>query len=92
MADYTGEIFSLKGAYLQTRPRRSQGPGIYIGAIGKRNREMAGRIADGWFPMATETPETLSRKLLDVREGSGEIGPGHGGVRCTGHDLHGHLG
>ena len=73
-ADYTGEIFSLKGAYLQTRPLQSPGPRIYIGAIGKRNRELAGQAADGWFPMATETPETLSRKLTDVRTGAARSG------------------
>jgi alkanesulfonate monooxygenase SsuD/methylene tetrahydromethanopterin reductase-like flavin-dependent oxidoreductase (luciferase family) len=73
-ADYAGEIFSLKGAYLQTRPLQKPGPGIYIGAIGKRNRELAGQSADGWFPMATETPGTLSRKLLDVRNGASRSG------------------
>ena len=73
-ADYTGEIFSLKGAYLQTRPLQKPHPPIYIGAIGKRNRELAGQTADGWFPMATETPETLSKKFLDVKNGASRAG------------------
>src|SRR5580693_4362194 len=73
-AKYAGEIFSLRGAYLQTRPLQRPHPPIYIGAIGKRNREMAGQIADGWFPMATGTPETLSRKFLDVKNGASRSG------------------
>ncbi|MDA4136484.1 MAG: LLM class flavin-dependent oxidoreductase [Thaumarchaeota archaeon] len=73
-ADYTGEFFSLSGAYLQTLPYQKPRPKIYIGAIGKRTRELAGEQADGWLPMATETPESLKEKFQAIRAGASKAG------------------
>jgi alkanesulfonate monooxygenase SsuD/methylene tetrahydromethanopterin reductase-like flavin-dependent oxidoreductase (luciferase family) len=73
-ADYSGEFFSLRGAYLQTRPLRRPGPRVYVGAVGKRTRELTGETADGWLPMPTETPESLREKLRDVEVGAARAG------------------
>ncbi len=73
-ANYSGEFFSLHGGYLQTRPVQKPRPPLYIGAIGKKTRALAGELADGWVPMASETPETLKEQLQDVESGAGKSG------------------
>lgn len=44
--DYSGEIFKLSGFRLYTKARQSEQE-VYIGAIGEKNLEMAGAIAQG---------------------------------------------
>jgi alkanesulfonate monooxygenase SsuD/methylene tetrahydromethanopterin reductase-like flavin-dependent oxidoreductase (luciferase family) len=73
-ANYSGEFFSLHGAYLQTRPFQKPMPPVYIGAIGPKTRELAGELAEGWTPMASETPDTLREQLEDVKAGAGRSG------------------
>jgi alkanesulfonate monooxygenase SsuD/methylene tetrahydromethanopterin reductase-like flavin-dependent oxidoreductase (luciferase family) len=73
-ADYIGDFFSLTGAYLQIRPLQKPRPKVYIGAIGKKTRILCGELADGYLPMATETPESLRGKILDVKEGASKVG------------------
>jgi len=69
-ADYNGEIFSLRNAYLQIRPFQSPHPPIYIGAAGPKTRELAGAVANGWAPVAVESPSTLARHITDVARGA----------------------
>jgi alkanesulfonate monooxygenase SsuD/methylene tetrahydromethanopterin reductase-like flavin-dependent oxidoreductase (luciferase family) len=69
-ANYIGEIFSLKNAYLQIRPVQTPYPPVYIGAAGPKTRELAGAIAEGWVPVAVESPSTLAKHMLDIERGA----------------------
>jgi alkanesulfonate monooxygenase SsuD/methylene tetrahydromethanopterin reductase-like flavin-dependent oxidoreductase (luciferase family) len=69
-ANYIGEIFSLKNAYLQIRPVQTPHPPVYIGAAGPKTRELAGAIAEGWVPVAVESPSTLAKHMLDIERGA----------------------
>ncbi|AGK62110.1 Coenzyme F420-dependent N5,N10-methylene tetrahydromethanopterin reductase-related flavin-dependent oxidoreductase [Archaeoglobus sulfaticallidus PM70-1] len=61
--DYDGEFFKLRGAYLQIRPKRYIP--IYIGANGRKTRELTGEIADGWIPIC-ESPKTYKKNAEEV--------------------------
>ncbi len=69
-ANYDGEIFSLKNAYLQIMPIQSPHPPVYVGAAGPKTRELTGAIAEGWVPVAVESPTTLAKHILDIERGA----------------------
>lgn len=46
--DYDGETFRLKGFRLRFKPRRRAVP-IYVAALGPKNLELTGELADGWL-------------------------------------------
>lgn len=70
-ADYEGEIFRLRRAYLQIKSFTSKPPPIYIGAVGKKTRELVGAKAEGWIPVI-ESTSSLGLHLEDVKRGLGE--------------------
>jgi phthiodiolone/phenolphthiodiolone dimycocerosates ketoreductase len=49
--DFDGRWFPLRGAVLGLGPYEGTFPEIWIGAIGPRMCELAGRYGDGWLPM-----------------------------------------
>ena len=65
--NYEGEFFRLRNAFLQIRPKRKIP--FYIGANGRRSRNITGLLADGWIPLA-ESPRTYAKNLEDVKEGA----------------------
>ncbi len=69
-ANYDGEIFRLRNAFLQIRPVQYPHPPIYIGAAGPKTRELVGEIADGWAPVAVESPTTLAKHIADIEKGA----------------------
>lgn len=62
---------------LGTRPRRKDVP-VYLAAVGPRNVELAGEIADGWLSVFFQ-PETVAEHLPLLRAGRSK----------SGHDLTG---
>jgi len=64
---YEGEAFRLKDAFLQITPQ--QPIPIYLGANGRKTRELAGMLCDGWMPIL-ETPKTYRENLKDVARGA----------------------
>lgn len=70
---YEGKAFRLENAFLQIIP--TQRIPIYLGANGKRTRELAGMLCDGWMPIA-ETPKTYRENLKDVIHGAEMAGRG----------------
>ncbi|MFJ2738073.1 LLM class F420-dependent oxidoreductase [Streptomyces sp. NPDC087440] len=62
---------------LGTRPRRKDVP-VYLAAVGPRNVELAGEVADGWLSVFFQ-PETVAEHLPLLRAGRAR----------TGRDLHG---
>ncbi|MDK2876564.1 MAG: hypothetical protein PWQ22_974 [Archaeoglobaceae archaeon] len=68
---YSGKAFQLKDAFLQIKPL--QKIPIYLGANGRRTRELAGMLCDGWMPIA-ETPKTYRQNFEDVKRGAEKAG------------------
>jgi len=68
---YSGEAFKLKDAFLQITPLHPIP--IYIGANGKKTRELAGMLCDGWMPIL-ESPKTYKENLKDVERGAEKVG------------------
>ncbi|MFN3384258.1 MAG: LLM class flavin-dependent oxidoreductase [Archaeoglobaceae archaeon] len=64
---YEGKAFRLNKAFLQIAP--TQPIPIYLGANGKKTRELAGMLCEGWMPIA-ETPKTYRENLEDVIRGA----------------------
>jgi len=71
---YDGEHFTLPawghtGAplHLLTHPVDHELP-IYLGAVGRRNIQLAGEIADGWL-IGFATPQSIARSRLDLLRG-----------------------
>ena len=59
-ANFQGEIFSLKNAWLGLLPIQTPHPPIYVGGYGPKMKALVAEEGDGWFPWL-ETPETYRR-------------------------------
>jgi F420-dependent oxidoreductase-like protein len=77
--EYDGEIYTLplpdgpgKALKLTIAPVQDQIP-IYIAAIGPKNTQLAGEIADGWIPLFF-SPEHVSDAKALLEEGAGRSG------------------
>jgi alkanesulfonate monooxygenase SsuD/methylene tetrahydromethanopterin reductase-like flavin-dependent oxidoreductase (luciferase family) len=68
-AKYQGKIFHLDDAYVQFLPVQKPHPPIYVGALGRTTRALAGEVADGWITTLSESPEMLRQDLVDVERG-----------------------
>ncbi|MCS7144567.1 MAG: LLM class flavin-dependent oxidoreductase [Archaeoglobaceae archaeon] len=68
---FSGKAFKLENAFLQIKPM--QKIPIYLGANGKRTRELTGMLCDGWMPIV-ETPKTYKENLEDVKRGAEKAG------------------
>lgn len=68
---YEGKAFRLDKAFLQIAPMHPIP--IYLGANGKKTRELAGMLCEGWMPIA-ETPKTYKENLKDVIRGAERVG------------------
>jgi F420-dependent oxidoreductase-like protein len=76
---YDGETYQLplpdgpgKALHLMLHPVREQLP-IYLAAIGPKNLELAGELADGWQPVFF-APEHAGEHLDRVRAGRSKVG------------------
>lgn len=76
---YRGNHFTLplpdgpgKALALTIRPPRERIP-VYLAALGPRNLELAGEIADGWLPVFF-SPDHAERQLAPLRAGLAKSG------------------
>jgi phthiodiolone/phenolphthiodiolone dimycocerosates ketoreductase len=65
--DFAGRFYRLQHARLDTEPFEGRVPPIWIGANGPRMLEIAGRVAEGWWPTGSDGPEEYAAKLDAVR-------------------------
>jgi len=65
-ANFEGEFYSLKNAFLQVRPIQKPNPPIYVAAYGPKMLDLAGELGDGWIPFA-HTPETYTSGLNQLK-------------------------
>ncbi|MFX0174065.1 MAG: LLM class flavin-dependent oxidoreductase [Candidatus Hodarchaeota archaeon] len=61
IVNYSGKIFSLKGFKL-TGVKTPLDISIFLAAIGPKNVQLAGELADGWFPIWTSFTESNAIK------------------------------
>jgi len=69
--NHSGEFYELNNAFLQIKPKREIP--FYIGANGRKTREITGMLAEGWLPIC-ESPETYKNNLKDVKNGAEKSG------------------
>lgn len=72
MVSFKGEFYQWKDACLQISPVQDQLP-IYVGALGKKTREVAGEVADGWLPWI-HTEESWKNSISDIETGARRAG------------------
>lgn len=66
--NYEGEIFNLKNFKLQFKPQRKDVP-IFIAAMGPKNVQLTGEVADGWIPFLVP-PERLEIGISELQIGT----------------------
>jgi len=71
--NYQGTIFQLKNAFLQISSVQKPRLPVYIGALGPKNKELTGEIADGWCTWL-QTTETLKEDLGYIERGARKTG------------------
>ncbi len=77
--DYQGEVFRLDGAFMGVRPAGDVPPPIWVAAHRPRGMAIAGRLGDGWLPLATDAV-TYATMLAQVRAAQRAAGRPHGAV------------
>jgi F420-dependent oxidoreductase-like protein len=89
---YAGEHFTLplpggagKPIKLTVHPVREEIP-VYLAAVGPKNLELAGEIADGWLAIFY-SPEHAALSLDPIRAGREKSGKGEAGDRLAGFDV-----
>ena len=70
--NYEGEIFNLKNFRLQFKPIRKDLP-IFIAAMGSKNIQLTGELADGWIPFLIP-PEQIDSGKKELESGAGKAG------------------
>jgi phthiodiolone/phenolphthiodiolone dimycocerosates ketoreductase len=65
--DFEGRFYSLHHARMDTEPYEGRHPAIWIGCSGPRMLDIAGRHADGWWPVGNFSVETYVRQLAALR-------------------------
>lgn len=71
--DFDGEFFHLDGAAMGLRPYGDTPPQVWMAAHRPKGLALAGRMADGWLPLATD-PETYPGMLAAIRAAAAEAG------------------
>ena len=64
--DYEGQVFRLDGAFMGVRPLGDVPPPIWVAAHRPRGLALAGRLGDGWLPLATDV-DAYAGMLAQVR-------------------------
>lgn len=72
--DFDGQFYKLHHARLDTEPFEGRFPPIWVGCSGPRMLNIAGRYADGWWPVGTFTPEAYEQMLASLREAAERAG------------------
>ncbi len=70
--NYEGDIFKLKNFRLQFKPLKNNIP-IFIAAMGSKNIQLTGEVADGWIPFLVP-PAYLENGKMELRSGAEKAG------------------
>ena len=74
LIDFNGQFFDLHHARLDTEPYEGRFPQMWFGASGPRMLALTGRLADGWWPPQSWSPEFYAGKLAVVRDAAEKAG------------------
>jgi len=72
--DFEGKFYHLHHARLDTEPFDGRFPRIWIGCSGPRMLSIAGREADGWWPVGSFSVEGYAGMLAQLREAAERAG------------------
>ena len=74
-ANYTGEFFRLKDAFLSPKPLQRPHPPIWIAANSPKTMKIVAELADGWIPTAVlMTPSIYQENLGKIRRWASDVG------------------
>ena len=79
--NYEGEIFQLKNFRLQFKPLRKHVP-IFIAAMGEKNIQLTGEVADGWIPFLVP-PRYIDNGKKLLEEGISKTGKISGQIEIS---------
>lgn len=74
LVDFEGQFYKLHHARLDTEPYEGRFPAIWVGCSGPRMLAIAGRHADGWWPVGTIAVEDYARMLAALRQSAEQAG------------------
>ena len=66
-ANFNGQFYTLKEAFLQIKPIQKPYPPIYMAAGGPLARKAVAKLANGWLTLA-HSPETLKEDIEKMKE------------------------
>ena len=72
--DFKGRFYELHHARMDAEPFEGRFPEIWIAASGPRMLDLAGRHADGWWPVGAWSPEEYAAKLSTLRSSAERAG------------------
>ena len=72
--DFEGKYFQLRHARLDTEPYQGRFPRIWTGCSGPRMLDIAGREADGWWPVGSFSVEGYAGMLAALRQSAERAG------------------
>jgi phthiodiolone/phenolphthiodiolone dimycocerosates ketoreductase len=72
--DFEGRFHALHHARLDTEPFAGRFPAIWIGGSGPRMLAIAGRYAEGWWPVGSFSPEGYAAMLAALRRSAEQAG------------------
>lgn len=72
--DFDGRFFQLHHARLDTEPFEGRLPPIWVGCSGPRMLDIAGRHAEGWWPVGSFSPEGYASQLAALRRSAERAG------------------
>ncbi len=72
-ANFAGQFFSLRNAYLQTGHSENQGVPVYLAAFGRKMLQLTGQKAEGWIPHC-HNESTYRDDLAVVQEAAQRTG------------------
>jgi phthiodiolone/phenolphthiodiolone dimycocerosates ketoreductase len=72
--NYEGRFYQLHHARLDIEPYEGRFPRIWIGCSGPRMLDIAGRHAEGWWPVGSFSPEGYAQMLAALRRSAEQAG------------------
>jgi phthiodiolone/phenolphthiodiolone dimycocerosates ketoreductase len=72
--DFDGRFYRLEHARLDAEPYEGRCPELWVGCSGPRMLDIAGRQADGWWPVGNITPDNYAPQVAALRQAAEQAG------------------
>ena len=70
---FKGQLFTLQNAFIHIKPIQKPHPPIYVGALGRKTRQIAGELGNGFFPWIS-SPKSFEIKVSEVNDAAKNAG------------------